>query len=96
MMLMDSAQRCWNRWTQLHMRYVSMMGGAMSSIGSGAAQDPRSQAELMDNMRAYMRELLEMLNEECQRAMMDLQKLDLTMLPTAADGEHPRRWKAKS
>jgi hypothetical protein len=59
-------------------------------------EGPQDRAVLVDDLRAYLRELMELPYAECRRALAELQTLEFSFLPQARAGDHPRRWRAKS
>lgn len=93
MTVMTCGLRCLSGWAHIHSRYLGSMGRGMSAMGSGASQ--QDQMVMLDQLRAYMRELMELPYHECQRALADLQALESSVLPQASAHDHPRRWKAK-
>jgi hypothetical protein len=96
MTVMGCGLRCLSGWTHIHSRYLTSISRGMSTMGGGPGQGLPDQTLLVDELRAYLRELMELPYDECRRALAELQKLEFAILPEAGAGDHPRRWKAKA
>jgi len=93
MTVMTCGLRCLSGWAHIHARYLGSMGPGISAVSGGASQ--QDQMLMLDQLRGYVRELMELPYHECRRALDDLQALESSVLPQAGADDHPRRWKAK-
>ena len=96
MAVMGCGLRCLSGWAHIHSRYLGSISRGMSAMATGSGQGPQDQAVLVDELRAYLRELMELPYDECRRALAELQTLESSILPQARAGEHTRRWRGKS
>ena len=96
MTVMTCGLRCLSGWAEIHSRYLTSMGRGISTMsGGGPGQSRQDQMVMLDQLRAYLRELMELPYHECGRALADLQMLESSILPQTGAGDPPRRWKAK-
>jgi hypothetical protein len=96
MTVMGCGLRCLSGWAHIHSRHLSSISRGMSAMSSAPGRNPQDQTMMVDELRAYLRELMELPYEECRRALAELQNLEFSILPEAGAGDHPRRWRAKA
>ncbi|HTS54646.1 MAG TPA: hypothetical protein VMH26_15330 [Burkholderiales bacterium] len=96
MTVMGCGLRCLSGWAHIHSRHLASISRGMSAMGGGPGGSSQDPALMLDELRAYLRELMELPYHECRRALAELQSLEFSILPEARAGDHPRRWRAKA
>ncbi len=93
--LLTSAVRFWLRWQELVSKHVPTISRNLADIQANPKRKEELRALLIDNMRAYTREMAELPCEQCRLVRQDLEKMEAQLFGAAQEKEGRRRWKAK-
>jgi hypothetical protein len=89
-----SGLRYWSRTMDVWAKAILPIASGVAEMSAGDAGRPEARAALIDELRACLRELTEMPQQEARRLEAELEKIAGALRPEP-DGRYWRRWKAK-
>lgn len=95
---LTSGLRYWSRLTEVWAKVLPPLAGGVAEVSTGNASRPEARAVLIDEVRACLRELAEMPQQEARLLQAQLEKIAGALWPEqdkSEDGRYWRRWKAK-
>ena len=96
--LINSNFRCWNRWNEIYVRYSPAIMHNLLVMNSDSGKRGEALATLIDNFRAYLREIAESTSQETQRLWFEFDSIAEKVWPAAEEkneGPYWRAWRVK-
>lgn len=95
---MTSAMRSWRRLAELYGHYYQAMTDSVMEISAGTSESEEARRILIDNIRAYLREMVELPGQEARWLQAELEKILADLWPSEDEenkSSHRRRAKIK-
>ena len=95
---MNGGFRYWKRWADTYSSFYPVINRSVAAMDSDPSKSGEARGILVDTLRAYLREMVDLPYQESRRLQAELEEIIRKLTPTP-DGEqeeaYRRRWSVK-
>ena len=95
---MNGSFRYWKRWAEIYSSYYPVISRSVAAMNSNPTRSGEERGILIDSLRAFLRKMVDLPNQESRRLQAELEEIIRKLTPTT-EGEQEeasrRRWSVK-